>query len=164
MNWGIYSANMVCILVITVLCGVAVIYVAVPILETYPPDLPNTGNDLDLGQWISSFQDWAISCVVVAGLASFSWYILAQWFFTIKNRGAGSGKRIVWVLLFLPPIITCIVSCMSIQEAESSLWLAYLLFALSGFVPYYLTTLLFSPLSFKYTPIGAETIRARMFW
>ena len=161
MNWGIYSANMVCILVITVLCGVAVIYVAAPILEAYPPELSNTVN---LGLWISSFQDWAISCVVIAGVASFLWYILAQWFFTINNRGAGSGKRIVWVLLFLAPIIMCIVSCMSIEKAKNSLWLAYLLFALSGFLPYYLTTLLFSPLSFKYAPIGAETIRSRMFW
>jgi hypothetical protein len=163
MNLGIYFANMVCILVIIVLFGVAVIYVETPILETYPPQLSGTGN-LTIGQWISSFQKWAILCVVSAGLASLFWYVLAQWVFTINNRGEGAGKRIVWVLLFLAPIIMSIVSSIYVEAAESSLWRAYLLFALNGLLPYYLTTLLFSPLSFKCTPIGAKRIRSVCFW
>ena len=160
MKQGIYFANVVCILVITALFGFAVIYVETPILETYPPQL--SGN-LTIGQWISSFQKWAISCVVSAGLASLLWYILAQWGFKI-NRGTGAGKRIVWCLLFLVPIIIIIVSCIYVEEAESSLWLAKLFFALNGLFLYYLTTLLFSPLSFKYTPIGAKLFRSRFLW
>lgn len=161
MNWGIYSANIVCIIVITVLFAFAVIYVEIPILETYPPQL---SDDNPIGQWISSFQEWAILCVVSAGLASLLWYILAQWVFTIKNGGEGAGKRIVWVLLFLAPIIIIIVSCIYVEEAKSSLWLAYLLFALNGLLPYYLTTLLFSPSSFKYAPFGAKLLRPRFLW
>ena len=150
MNWGIYFANVVCILVIIVLFGVAVIYVETPILEAYPPQLSSTSN-LTIGQWISSFQKWAILCVVSAGLTSLFWYVLAQWVFTINNEGKGAGKRIVWVLLFLAPIIMSIVSSIYVEAAESGLWRAYLFFALNGLLLYYLTTLLFSPLSFKYT-------------
>ena len=165
MNWSSICFNMGCILVITVLCGIAVVQVEPTILESYPPRLPGPQQPghLEIGQWISSFQKWAILCVVSAALASLLWYILAQWGFKI-NRGEEAGKRIVWYLLFLVPIITIIVSCIYVEEAESSLWLAKLFFALNGLLPYYLTTLLFSPLSFKYVPLGAEQIRSQCPW
>lgn len=164
MKRGIYFANVVCILVIITLFGIAVIYVETPILETYPPQLPDADdNSIDIGQWISSFQKWAILCVVIAGLASLFWYVWAQWGFKI-NRREGHGKRLLWVLLFVVPIIIIIVSCIYVEEAKNSPWLAYLFFALNGLLPYYLTTLLFSPSSFKYAPFGAKLLRPRFLW
>ena len=161
MNWGSICFNVSCMLVITVICGVAVVQVEPRILETYPPDLPDNG--VTKGQWIASFQNYASLCVVSAGGASLLWYIFAQFVFKI-NRGDGAGKRIVWFLLFLVPIIMIIVSCIYVEEAKSSLWLANLFFFVNGVLPYYLTTLLFSPPSFKYAAIGAEQIRSRCPW
>ena len=165
MNWHSICFSMGCILVINTLCGIAVVQVEPAILEAYPPRLPGPqeSGHLEIGQWISSFQKWAILCVVSAALASLLWYIWAQWVFQI-NRGKGAGKRTVWFLLFLVPIIISIVSCIYVAEAKSSLWLANLFFFLNGLLPYYLTTLLFSPLSFKYAPIGAEQIRSQCPW
>ena len=160
MKQGIYFANVVCILVITALFGFAVIYVEIPVLETYPPQLPD---NLTMGQWMASFQKWALVCVVSAGVASLLWYVLAQWVFKI-NRWEDTGKRMFWVLLFLVPITTIIVSCIYVEEVENTLMWTSLPFALNGLLPYYLTTLLFSPLSFKYIPIGAKQIRSRCFW
>lgn len=153
MNRGIYFRDLVCILVITALFGVAIPYVEIPFLESFPPQLSN----LTMGEWVESFQKWAIGCVVSAGLASLLWYGLAQSVFK-------AGKRIVWGLLLIVVVIITILSCFYVEKAESSLWLAKLFFVSNGVVPYYLTTLLFSPLSFKYTPPLAELVRSRCPW
>ena len=161
MNWSSICFHIVCILVINILCGVAVVEVEPPILEAYPPQLSD--NNLTIAQWVANFQNWAIWCVISAGLASLLWYVLGQFGFKI-NTGKGVRKRIVWYLLSFIPIITIIMSYIYIGEAESSLWLAKLFFVLNGILPYYLTTLLFSPPSFKYAPLGAKQIRSQCPW
>ena len=161
MKQSIYFANVLCILVITALFRLAIIYVEIPILEDYPPQLSD--NNLTIGQWMVSFQKWAVFCVVSAGVASLLWYVLGQWVLNI-DKWEAAGKRMLWVLLFLVPIITIIVSCIYVEKAESSLMLVYVFFFLNGLLPYYITTVLFSPLPVKYTPIFAVLIRSRCFW
>ena len=105
-------------------------------------------------QWLESFELWALVCVVSAAMASFLWYILGQNVF--KANGEKSyGKRGLWGFLFILPVCAVIFSIFLVEETKSSLWLAYLCFiAVNGLVPYYVATVLFSPVSVKYTPIG----------
>ena len=127
------------------------------LLDTYPPQL--SGN-LTIEAWKANFQLWALVCVVTAGAASFLWYGFAQKVFKTNNEKS-YGKRGMWGFLFLLPAVAVIASVLLIEQTESSLWLAYLCFVANGLVPYYLATVLFSPTSVKYTPIGAKKIR---FW
>ena len=122
------------------------------ILEAFPPQLPTYLN-LTMEQWLESFELWALVCVVSAAIASFLWYILGQNVFN-ANGGKSYGKRGLWGFLFILPVCAVIFSILLIEEAESSLWLAYLCFVVNGLVPYYVATVLFSPVSVKYTPIG----------
>lgn len=125
-------------------------------LETIPPQLPI---DLTMDEWMDSFQLWAYVCVGAATVVNILWYILGQNVFK-ANNGKSYGKRGLWGFLFILPACAIIFSILLIEEAESSLWLAYLCFVVNGLLPYYLATVLFSPVSVKYTPIGSG-IRSR---
>lgn len=164
------------ILLFLVLFGFGLIYIETRLLEAWPPNIStdNDANELTIGQWIKSFQKWSIFCVGTAGVASLIWYIYAQWFVSIY-RWEDTNKRLIWWLWMFITFITIVVSCFYIYfnqddiiltQVESSILGVYLLFFLNGLLVYYITTLLFSPLSFKYTPIGAKRIRSLpiCFW
>lgn len=131
------------------------------VLDAFPPDLPTHLENLD--QWMESFELWALVCVGAAVAASFLWYGFGQNVFN-ANSGKSYGKRGLWGFLFVLPMCAVIFSIFLIEEAESSLWLAYLCFVVNGLLPYYVSTVLFSPVSVKYTPIGAEGIRSQCPW
>lgn len=152
-----YISAILFIIVLSILIFVGELF----LLDAYPPQM--TG-DVEIGQWMTSFKKWASICIACAGVASLLWYILAQWVFKINRWEDTGGKRPIWLLLFLIPIIMTVISCIFIEPTESSQWLIYLFFFLNGLIPYYLITLLFSPSSFKYIPIGAKGIRSLCFW
>lgn len=148
-------------LLFTVLFIFLVLIVEPIILEDYyPPNLPDT---LTMEQWIESFQKWALICVGAALVAIVLWYVFAQRVFKGNNEKS-YGKRGLWGFLFVLPLAAIIVSILSVEQAESSLWLAYLFFIGNGLLPYYFSTLLCSPIAVKYTPIGAKGIRSICPW
>lgn len=128
-----------------------------PVFDYVPPQIPP---ETKLGEWKASFEEWARYAAGFACLMSIIWYILGQWCFKL-NKVKDAGKRLWWALLGLVAIAFIIVAGMRLAQAESGpgLYLAYLFFVLNAFVCYYLLTLLFSPSSFKYTPVGASAIR-----
>ena len=149
------------ILLFTSLLSMLLVFGELFLLDAYPPQ---PSDNLTMKQWKASFQMWAFVCGGTAGVASLLWYILAQWTFKINRWENTEGKRPIWGLLLFLPIIIIVVSCFRVERAESSLTGVYLLFFLNGLLPYYLATLLFSPSSFKYTPILAKPIRSLCFW
>ena len=130
------------------------------VLDAFPPQLPTY---LEMNQWMESFELWALVCVGAAVAASFLWYGFGQNVFN-TNSEKSYGKLGLWGFLFIFPVCAIIFSIFLIEEAESSLWLAYLFFIANGLIPYYLATLFCSPVSVKYTPIGAEGIRSQCPW
>ena len=152
-----YISAILFIIVLSILIFVGELF----LLDTYPPQLPG---DVTLGQWMTSFKKWASICIASAAFASLLWYILAQWGFKINRWEDTGGKRPIWLLLFLIPIIMTVISCIYIEPTESNQWLIYLFFLLNGLLPYYVTTLLLSPSTFKYIPVGAKKVRSQCFW
>ena len=150
------------ILFITALFVFLAIVVEPLILEAFPPQLPTYLN-LTMEQWLESFELWSLICVGAAAAASFLWYWIGQSVFN-ANGAKPYGKRGLWGFLFILPVCAVIFSILLVEEAESSLWLAYLFFIANGLIPYYLATLFCSPVSVKYTPIGAEGIRSQCSW
>lgn len=126
------------------------------VLDAFPPQPPT---HLEMDQWMESFELWALVCVGAAAAASLLWYGCGQNVFKTNNEKS-YGKRGLWLFLFTLPVCAIIFSILLIEEAESSLWLAHLFFIANGLIPYYLATILFSPVSVKYTPIGGG-IRSR---
>lgn len=147
--------HVICILGVLLIAAIFIFLAVIVeplVLDAFPPQLP-TYLEMDLDQWMESFELWAFVCVVSAAIASFLWYILGQNVFN-ANGGKSYGKRGLWGFLFILPVCAVIFSILLVEEAESSLWLAYLCFVVNGLAPYYVATVLFSPVSVKYTPIG----------
>ena len=142
------------IVFITVLF-VFLIYLELWYFDTNPIELGNVDED----KWMGSFQRWALICVGAAGFASLLWYVLAQWIFKI-NKWEDAGKRLIWILLLFVPIIGIVLSVIFVERAQSGLrFEQWMFFMVNGLLSYYLATSLFSPSSFKYTPVGAKYIR-----
>ncbi len=132
------------------------VYLELWFLDLNPPQLKE---GLNIEQWKASFQKWAFVCVGAAGFASFLWYGLAQWGFKI-NRWKDAGKRSWWICLFFLPILAIILSVIFVERAQSGLRFEQLFFFLiNGLLSYYLATMLCSPSSFKFTPVGAKYFR-----
>ncbi len=145
--------HVICILGILLIAAFFVFLVVIVeplVLDAFPPQLPTY---LEMDQWMESFELWALVCVGAAAAASFLWYGIGQNVFN-ANGGRSYGKRGLWGFLFILPACAVVFSILLIEEAESSLWLAYLCFVVNGLLPYYLSTLFCSPVSVKYTPIG----------
>lgn len=128
--------------------------------ELYLLDLnpPKVAGDITIEAWKASFQISALTCLGAALVANLLWYCLAQWGFKI-NDSRDAGKRLIWGLLFLLPIGAIVSSIFSTAGAEGGLVLVHLFFLIDGVLCYWFATLLFSPSSFKYTPIGARIFR-----
>jgi len=122
----------------------------------YSSVLPPDGTMIE--DWLSEFQKWAIIVIVVSGLTSLFWYIMAQFAFHVDSWKE-SDKRGFWGVLILAPVIAVIVAVLFTQGPKTGGWLVYLLYGLNGLLCYYLSTVLFSPPSFKYTPWGATKLR-----
>ena len=151
--------HVICILGILLIAAFFVFLVVIVeplVLDAFPPQLPTY---LEMNQWMESFELWALVCVGASVAASFLWSGIGQNVFNANDRKS-YGKRGLWGLLFILPVCAVIFSILLIEEAESSLWLAYLCFVVNGLAPYYVATVLFSPVSVKYTPIGAVGIRS----
>lgn len=132
------------------------VYFQIWFLDLNPPQLPE---GVKIEQWMASFQKWAFICAGSAVVASLAWYLLAHGVFKI-NRWEDTGKRPAWLFLFFLPIIAIVVSIICVERAESGLrFEQWIFFLINGLIPYYFATLLFSPSSFKYTPVGAKYIR-----
>ncbi len=115
---------------------------------------------MKLNDWLNDFRFWGrvgIASSLVAGLL---WYWLAQRKFRIdrlKNR----DRRWFWVSLFILPLVATGVAVYFTKPVQEGAWVANAAYGISALASYYFETAMFSPLAFKYTPVGAERLR---FW
>lgn len=114
--------------------------------------------DITIEEWIDEFRQWA-SLVIGAGtVTSLLWYGLGQWGFGVNDWRA-SNRRPVWLLLALVPAGAAILSMVVTRQPQEGWFYAPAFYLLNGLLCYYLQTALFSPSSFKYTPLGASRLR-----
>lgn len=111
-----------------------------------------------INQWIDNFRSLALIGIFGALIAAFTWYVLAQWIFKV-NSWKDTGKRPIWMLILILPVIIVIIMIFSTPQAQEGEWIAYVFQLVNGFFCYYFGTLLFSPSSFKYTPPLAKFFR-----
>lgn len=146
--------NLVGITLVAVIFYFALIYLEENLI--YNVVVPMAG--MTINQWIDKFRQLAISGISVAWFTSLAWYVSAQWLFKV-NSYKNAGKRVVWTLYFLFPILTIVITILLIPSAQEGAFLSYFILFINGLLSYYLGTLLFSPSSFKYAPPLAMIFR-----
>ena len=120
----------------------------------------NTGPNITLDEWRQVFTHWAQFGLAVAIAAGLFWFILGQWVFGLNRWSNANKKRNTWWLgLFAVAMLGVVpgfVFTPAVQEWGRLAWVCYVV---NNLALYYLTTVLFSPSSFKYVPWLAMRLR-----
>lgn len=114
--------------------------------------------DVTLEEWLESFRRWGTVGIAASLAASLLWYAAGQFLFRV-NDWRDAGKRHIWSLLFLIPVAAAVAGIVFTRQAQEGALIAYVFYVVNGLLSYYLSTVLFSPSSFKYAPVGASKVR-----
>jgi hypothetical protein len=109
-------------------------------------------------EYREGFRNWALIVMAVSLVATLAWYALAQWAFRVAIPVARS-KRLIWLLWLAVTILAGFAAVFLGPAASVNAHIPALFYFLGGAGFYYLATILFSPVSYKYTPPGASALR-----
>jgi len=137
----------------------ALIYMMAMYTEPWLQALNVLPMTLDGPAYRDSFRNWALLVMGVSLVATVFWYWLAEAKFCVATPTVHS-KRTAWAVAFVPLILAGLAAEFLGPKAQGNAYIPRLFFFLGGTGFYYLATLLFSPVSYKYTPLGASKIRA----
>ncbi|HUC19887.1 MAG TPA: hypothetical protein VMR98_00110 [Candidatus Polarisedimenticolaceae bacterium] len=140
---------------IAVVFAVLTIYVEDPLLDSQV----TTGPNILLDEWRQLFRYWATFGIAIGLVAALIWYLLGQWGLSLNNWTNANNKRVVWLLFLLLPLGAFVTGWLLTPPVQEGAFLATVFYLANNVAVYYLGTLCFSPSSFKYTPLGASTLR-----
>lgn len=144
-----------CVLLVGVLVWVVAAFGERALLQDIVLPLPGT----QLGVWLDEFAWAATYGVVGAAVGSFIWYLLTGWVSSIRDWRK-AGKRWLWGGIGVVTLILCTaVSIYSVPPLREGNFITYALFAANSIVVYYLITVFATPPPYKYSPLGAATLR-----
>lgn len=111
-------------------------------------------------RWIPEYHDWVLVIGTTSLVCSLGWLIISKLMFKV-NSPNDTGRRLYWACgLFLQLGIFTVVQILKTPVKEGNLALASIFFLLALF-GYYIPTVLFTPSSYKYAPLGASVIRTK---
>ncbi len=125
--------------------------------------LATASNGITLTAWKAKYLNIVILTGALTGLCSLIWFILTSLVFKVEYS-MGTGKRTAWAALgFIAVVISIAVpilysNTLNIQVNGIVVGAFVFLFAM---INYWLVTIFATPLSFKYTPIGAQFLLSR---
>lgn len=147
-----------------VVIALLIYYFAVPSEIQYLDSVVTTGPEITLDAWLESFNYWAAIGIVISLSAALLWFALGQWVFSMNQWTAANNKRVVWFILGAVALAAALPGMFlmpTVQEGGRWAWPFYLANNLAVF---YFSTLLLSPSSFKYMPLGASFLRPLRQW
>lgn len=148
------------IIVATLIC-IALAYFSVS--NIFGGQLANSSNGISLPAWKDKYFSVVILTGALTGICSLIWFILSTFVFKVEYS-YGGGKRTIWATLALAALVISVAVPMiyparlAIQLNAPVIALFAIFFALMN---YWLTTIFVTPLSFKYTPVGAKLFLRR---
>lgn len=146
------------LIVLTILFALLFVLAVIPAEDYLLDTLVTTGPDIMLDAWREVFRYWATFGCLVALVAALLWYMLGQWGISL-NSWRNAGKRMVWLSMLILPVGAAIAGWLLTPPAQEWAFLATVFYLVNNLAVYYVGTLCFSPSSFKYTPLGATTLR-----
>ena len=151
-------------MVAMVVIALLVFYLAVPFESEFLESWVTTGPDLTLDTWRELFTYWAALGIAISLTAALLWFALGQWVFSMNRWTTANNKRTVWFILAAVALAAALPGMLLmpvVQEGGRKAWPFYLL---NNLVVFYFSTLLWSPSSFKYTPLGGSFMRPLRQW
>lgn len=145
-------------IVAMVIVALLVFFFLIPFEDQFLDSMVTTGPEITLDLWRESFKWWALVGVAIALLMALLWFALGQWWFSL-NRISSTDKRIIWIALGVVALVAAVPGFVLTPAAQEGGRLAWPFYILNNSVVFYLSTVLFSPASFKYTPWASSYVR-----
>ena len=117
--------------------------------------MPKDGNGQD---YRDGFHRWALIVMLVSLASTMIWYALAEWSFRVAVPVAQS-KRWIWFLWLAVAVLAAFCAEFFGPSASINGHIPTVFYFLGATGFYCLATALFSPVSYKYTPLGAFFLR-----
>ncbi len=114
---------------------------------------------IKLREWLIDFRSWGAFGIGMSLITGVLWYVFAQR--KLIDRVKDTKRRGIWVLGFVPPLLSAIAAVLFSKPAQEGALIAYVFYFINSLAVYYFGTAFCSPLAFKYTPWGAQRLR---FW
>jgi len=115
-----------------------------------------TGPDLTLDAWRELFSWWAAIGIIISVSAALLWFALGQWVFSMDRWTTANNKRTVWLILGAVALAAALPGIFLMPPVQEGGRLAWPFYLINNVAVFYLSTLLLSPASFKYTPWGGS--------
>jgi uncharacterized membrane protein YhaH (DUF805 family) len=115
----------------------------------------------DISDWVTEYIKFAgWYGISITAIGTILWYIIGQWGIKVIKPD-DSGKRGIWAGLFIFPLLGTLVSLLVLMSHPVQFGIHWIIIfsILIPFLCYWLVTVLLSPISYKYTPLGASKIR-----
>ncbi|HZE72494.1 MAG TPA: hypothetical protein VE135_23540 [Pyrinomonadaceae bacterium] len=145
-------------IVAIVIIALLVFFFLIPFEDQLLDSLVTTGPEITLDFWRESFRFWALVGVGIALLAALLWFVLGQWWFSL-DRWTSADKRTIWITLGVVALVAAVPGVVLTPAAQEGGRLAWPFYLLNNLIVFYLSTVLFSPASFKYTPWASSYLR-----
>jgi hypothetical protein len=110
------------------------------------------------GDAYGGFAKSALVVMVVSFISAIAWYCIAEWVFKVSTP-VPQSRRLIWSLWLAVTVLGAFAAEFLGPKATFNAYIPTLFYFLGGVGFYYLATLLFSPVSYKYTPPGASAVR-----
>jgi hypothetical protein len=141
-----------------VIIALLVFFFLIPFEDQLLESKVTTGPEITLDFWRESFRFWALVGIAIALSVAVLWFVLGQWLFNV-NRWTSADKRPIWIALGVIALMAAVPGFVLTPSAQEGGRLLLPFFVLNNLAVFYLSTALFSPASFKYTPWASSYVR-----
>jgi hypothetical protein len=146
--------NIVATLLIAAAMYVFVVSVETPWLYGYVGGVPSAS----IQDWLADFRTWSNIAVGGSLLVALAWYFLARWRFRADQLPL-ADRRPCWMLCFLVCLAVGLLAIFATPMPDAGAWLAIVFYLVNATAVFYFSSALFSPSGFKFTPLGALSLR-----
>lgn len=151
-------------IVAMIVIALLVFYIAVPFESGLLESWVTTGPELMLDTWRELFTYWAALGIAISLTAALLWFALGQWVFSMNRWTTANNKRKVWLMLGAVALAAALPGILFMPIVQEGGRMAWPFFILNNLGVFYFSTLILSPSSFKYTPIGSSFLRPLRQW
>ena len=154
------AIKLITIIVVTMICTTLAYY-----SSSYAAGhgLATASGGMNYSRWQEKFFILTAVTGALSGICTSIWFILTRMVFEI-NSPQGVGRRLIWSIIALISIIICIAvphlysASLGIKVNGIVIGLFIIFFTVLN---YWLLSIFTTPLSFKYTPVGAQIFLSR---
>ena len=139
---------------LTLICFLALLPSEKYLLENWLEITPLAGTTQQ--EWLQTFIDMGFYTLIIAAIFTVFWHTVGYFKYQILNWKSAGGNGFWWICLILMMIVIVIFGYLVISPTQDiGRYISSALYTLNGVIIFWLSSLILSPSTVKYAPLGA---------